>query len=188
MCPTKHGDGRFQVQTISYGLGTHLPRWVHGMQLENMSKNSTVNFQAESKKSGNDFEDMVLKDLSDRGFQNIRQNVFMPGTGCEVDFLADNKEYIEAKGGYSGDGKRPGAKRTDNVKKAVANAALIKIHYPNIYFVAYFSSKPKKGGSSDQMIQTALDGKLFDEVRYIYMNEKITEDDFLPFEELYGIE
>lgn len=184
MCPTKHGDGRFQTVTISYGSGTHLPSLGLGMPLENMSSELPVNFQAESKKSGDDFEDMVLKDLSDRGFVNIKQNVFIPGAGCEVDFLADNKEYVEAKGGYDGGKKRPGAKRTDNVKKAVASAALIKIHLPHIYFVAYFSSKPKKGGSSDQMIQTALDGKLFDEVRYIYMKDKVTEDDFLPFEEL----
>lgn len=169
---------------ISYGSETHLLDGVHGMQLKNMSDELAVNFQSESKKSGDDFEGMVLKDLSDRGFVNIKQNVFIPGTGCEVDFLADNKEYVEAKGGYDGGKKRPGAKRTDNVKKAIANAALIKIHHPDIYFVAYFSSKPKKGGSSDQMIKTALDGKLFDEVRYIYMKDKITEDDFLLFEEL----
>lgn len=170
--------------TISYGSGTHSPSLVHGTPLEDMLGELPVNFQSESKKSGNDFEDMVLKDLSDRGFINIKQNVFIPGAGCEVDFLADNKEYVEAKGGYDGGKKRPGAKRTDNVKKAIANAALIKIHHPDIYFVAYFSSRPKKGGSSDQMIQTALDGNLFNEVRYIYMKDKVTEDDFLPFEEL----
>ena len=144
-----------------------------------------ISFQSESKKSGDDFEDMVLKDLLDRGFKNIKQNVFMAGTGCEVDFLADGLEHIEAKGGYEGDKKRPGAKRTDNVKKAIANAALIKAHYPEVYFVAYFSSKPKKGGSSDQMIETALNSKLFNEVRYIEMESKMTEEDFVLFEEIY---
>jgi hypothetical protein len=141
-----------------------------------------VDFQSESKKSGDDFENRVLKDLSDRGFKNIKQNVFMAGSGCEVDFVADNQEYVEAKGGYVGEGKRPGAKRTDNVKKAVANASLIKVHYPDIYYVAYFSSKPKSGNSSYQMIETALQGGIIDEVRYIEMINQITEDDFLPLE------
>ena len=106
----------------------------------------------------------------------------MAGSGCEVDFVADNKEYVEAKGGYEGEGKRPGAKRTDNVKKAVANASLIKVHYPDIYYVAYFSSKPTKGNSSYQMIETALTGGIIDEVRYIGMTNQITIDDFLPLE------
>lgn len=141
-----------------------------------------IDFQSESKRSGDDFENMVLKDLSDRGFKNIKQNIFMYGSGCEVDFVADNKEYVEAKGGYDGDGKRPGAKRTDNVKKAVANAALIKVYYPDIYYVAYFSSRPVPSSSSDQMIKAAIKGKIIDEVRYIEMTDQITINDFLPLE------
>ena len=94
----------------------------------------------------------------------------MKGTGCEVDFLARNDVktwHVEAKGGKPGKNKRPGAKRTDNVKKAVANASLIKAIYPDVYFVVYFSSRPKLKTYSREMIDTARAAKLFDEVIYI---------------------
>ena len=126
------------------------------------------NFQAESSHSGYEFEDLVYEDLLSRGFTEIQQDVHMLGTGCEVDFIANSIEFVECKGGKRGNGKRPGAKRTDNVKKAIANAALIKVKYPNIYYVAYFSSHPKPGSYSEEMISTALDSGIVDEVRYIY--------------------
>lgn len=126
-----------------------------------------MNFQAESKKTGDEFEDLVLRDLYYRGFENIEKNVYIQDVGCEVDFLADEIEYVEAKGGIDLEGKRPGAKRTDNVKKAIANAALIKTKNPDIYYVVYFSSRPKPNSYSDQMINTALNYKIVNEVRYL---------------------
>ena len=106
-----------------------------------------------------------------RGYCDIQPNVYIEGAGCEIDFLAsehpwDKIEYVEAKGGLDGNGKRPGAKRTDNVKKAIANGSLIKALHPDIYYVVYFSSTPSAGYSSE-MIYTALKFKLIDEVRYI---------------------
>lgn len=132
------------------------------------------NFQSESKKSGDEFELIVLKDLKERGFSNIKTNVHMAGTGCEVDFLADEKEYVESKGGKDDLGKRPGAQRTDNVKKAIANGALIKAKYPNIYYVVYFSAKPITGSYSAEMIDTALCYGIINEVRYLkYENKEL---------------
>lgn len=139
-----------------------------------------MSFQSESKKSGDDFEDLVLKDLSDLGFINIEKNVFVPVAGVEIDFYADQRHYVEAKGGYEGERKRPGAKRTDSVKKAIANGALLKAVKPDAYYVVYFSSKPKPGGSSDQMITTALNHKIIDEVRYIEVESEPNYDDQLP--------
>ena len=136
------------------------------------------NFQSESKKSGDEFEELVYQDLVNRGFGTIDRNFYLVGTGCEVDFRANNPiryEYVEAKGGNPGEGKRPGAKRTDNVKKAVANGALMKtIH--DLYYVVYFSAKPEEGSYSDQMINTALKYKIIDEVRYIETIEKVEQD------------
>ena len=128
-----------------------------------------MNFQSESKRSGDEFEDAVLNDLKERNFFEIKKNIYMPGTGCEVDFVAygDRIEHIESKGGRDESGKRPGAQRTDNVKKAVANGALIKARYPDVYYVVYFSAKPITNSSSDEMIDTALCYKIIDEVRYI---------------------
>ena len=139
-----------------------------------------MSFQAESKKSGGDFEDKVFGELTTLGFIDIQKNVFIPGAGVEIDFLADGK-YIEAKGGYDGDKKRPGAKRTDSVKKAIANGALLKAVNPDAHYTVYFSSKPREGGSSDQMINTALRANLIDEVIYLVESEPKYEEDQLPF-------
>ena len=128
---------------------------------------SNSNFQSESKHSGDEFESRVYSDLLIRGHcaAGISKNVHMLGTGCELDFVSCG-EYIEAKGGKNGPKKRPGAKRTDNDKKAIANASLIKTKY-DIYYVVYFSSPPKSGSYSDEMLTTALEAGILDEVRYL---------------------
>lgn len=126
-------------------------------------------FQSESKRVGDEFEDKVYKDLVDRGFGPIDRNYVFDSAGCEVDFRAHSGtrfEYVEAKGGKPGEGKRPGAQRTDNVKKAIANGALIKT-YNDLYYVVYFSAQPEPGSYSDQMINTAIKHKIIDEVRYL---------------------
>jgi hypothetical protein len=127
------------------------------------------NFQSQSKKSGDAFEELVYADLVSRGFGPIDRNYCFTDAGCEVDFRAHSGvrfEYVEAKGGLSGEGKRPGAQRTDNVKKAIANGSLIKI-YNSLYYVVYFSAKPDPGSYSDKMINLALKHKIIDEVRYL---------------------
>ena len=139
-----------------------------------------MNFQAESKKSGDEFEEKVYSDLVARGFNIIQSSVHIPGTGCEVDFIADGLEYVEAKGGNEGEKKRPGAKRTDNVKKAIANAALIKTVLPDIYYVVYFSAEPNKDSYSDEMINTALNNNIINEVRYLIKSLDLFLE--LPFE------
>lgn len=137
--------------------------------LDPICTGSVMNFQSESKKSGDAFEDIVLADLIARGFSDIKKNVYMIGTGCEVDYLAmgDRCEYIECKGGLEGDKKRPGAKRTDNVKKAIANGSLIKTIYSEAYYVVYFSDTPEPNSYSDQMINQAIKHKIINEVRYL---------------------
>lgn len=129
------------------------------------------NFQSESKKSGDEFEAIVEADLHARGFAKIIKNFYIPLAGCEVDFLAETEdgqvEYVESKGGKSGEKKRPGAKRTDNVKKAIANGALIKARDPEITYIVYFSATPEPKSYSEEMIDTALAFKIIDEVRYL---------------------
>jgi hypothetical protein len=127
-----------------------------------------MNFQSESKKSGDEFESIVYADLVSRGFIEIDKNYVFNNIGCEVDFRAhgDMFEYVECKGGKDGENKRPGAKRTDNVKKAIANGALIKLSN-TLKYVVYFSAKPDPGSYSDKMINAALKNKIIDEVRYI---------------------
>lgn len=113
----------------------------------------------------------MLQDLKRMGIKRIKQNVVLKDVGVEVDFVhkdyVGNQVYIEAKGGESGTSKRPGAKRTDNVKKAIANGALIKAMYPEISFVVYFSDLPKHGSSSHKMIKNAIRAGYIDSVRYL---------------------
>lgn len=141
-----------------------------------------INFQSESKKSGDEFEGTVYQDLVSRGFTKITKNYYVPMTGCEVDFLAMMPdgyfEYVEAKGGNVGDKKRPGAKRTDNVKKSIANGSLIKARYSNIKYVVYFSATPEPESYSAEMIQTALTFNIIDEVRYLEPYKQLNFDEY----------
>lgn len=107
----------------------------------------------------------------------------MPETGCEVDFIAygERDEYVESKGGRDDGKKRPGAQRTDNVKKAIANGALIKLKYPEIYYVVYFSAKPIIGSYSDEMIKLALSNNIINEVRYLEYDEPSIDNQLLLF-------
>ena len=135
------------------------------------TKTKEANFQAESKKSGDEFEDKVLDIIKkETGVSLIERDYVVEGIGVEVDFFVKGKrinKYIECKGGNPGGAKRPGAERTDNVKKAIANGALLKAVAPDAYYIVYFSAKPKNGNSSHLMIQTALLAGYIDEVHYI---------------------
>jgi hypothetical protein len=129
-----------------------------------------MSFQAESKKSGDEFEEMVLQDLERFGHKDIERNIFLEDLGIEVDFAYQTRmgyTYVEAKGGQLGINKRPGAKRTDNVKKAIANGALIKSAYPDITYEVYFSDLPKYGSSSYKMINSAIKAGYVDSFKYL---------------------
>lgn len=129
-----------------------------------------MNFQAESKKSGDYFEDMVFEDLERSGYTDIQKHIILKDLGIEVDFAYDTNQgkfYVEAKGGETGAKKRPGAKRTDSVKKAIANGALIKAVYPEIKYIVYFSDLPKFGSSSHKMIKGAIRAGYVDAFRYL---------------------
>lgn len=129
-----------------------------------------INFQSESKRAGDEFEAKVHAVLWLNPHNSITKNYEVPDTGCEVDFLFEDdkgKVYIECKGGSRGIRKRPGAERTDNVKKAIANAALIKAAIPDAYYIVYFSAPPKLDSYSDKMIKLALKHKILDEVIYL---------------------
>ena len=142
------------------------------MSIDPFFESCFVHSNSQSKPSGDEFESMVLLDLNTRGYALNNTNFKLKKLGIEVDVVAtkdDSIEFIEAKGGRPGKGKRPGALRTDNVKKAVCNGALLKSMYDHRYII-YFSSKPKLGSSSDVMIQSALSAGFVDEVRYLEYN------------------
>lgn len=128
-------------------------------------------FQSESVLSGADFEDRVTIALHELEWFIADRNHVVPYTGAEVDMLCITPEfqsvYVECKGGKAGKGKRPGAQRTDSVKKAIANGALIKAVQPDARYVVYFSARPRSGSSSDIMLDNALKHGMIDEVHYL---------------------
>ena len=129
-----------------------------------------MNFQSESSVVGRDFEKLVEGDLFNKNYKIISTNTKISDIGINVDYIAESsgiKEYGEAKGGKFGGKKRPGAQRTDNVKKAICNGALLKFKYPQSKYVIYFSAPPKSGSSSEEMINTAIKAGFVDEVRYL---------------------
>ena len=128
------------------------------------------NFQSESKKSGNEFEQFVEQDLISKGGIIVGKDYHIKKIGIELDYIADfpnRTEFVEAKGGRSGGKKRPGAQRTDNVKKAICNGSLLKGYDPNCYYVIYFSAYPKSDSYSDFMLTSAMEFGYVDEVRYL---------------------
>ena len=134
-----------------------------------------TNFQSESKKSGDEFELIVEENLKSLGYEVTGTNVKLNDIGVNVDYIAERDgviEYGEAKGGNPGGKKRPGAQRTDNVKKAICNGALLKFKNPECKYVVYFSAPPKAGSSSEEMINTALEAGYVDEVRYLEYDEQ----------------
>ena len=52
------------------------------------------NFQSQSKKSGDAFEELVYADLVNRGFTNIDRNYCFEYAGCEVDFSCTLKNHF----------------------------------------------------------------------------------------------
>lgn len=132
-------------------------------------------FQSESSSSGKDFEDLVIRDLVSKGYTVISTNVRLEDVGIEVDYVAEKNgtiEYGEAKGGKPGGKKVPGARRTDNVKKALCNGALLKFKFPERKFVVYFSAPPKPGSASEIMLFTAFEAGYINEVRYLSYDDK----------------
>ena len=131
------------------------------------------NFQSESKKVGDDFESIVVDDLIsiyDLEADEVYTSVTLDQIGIELDYVVLTDEGVEcgeAKGGLPGPNKRPGAERTDNVKKAICNGALLQTLYPGVIYVVYFSAEPKPNSSSEAMINAALQGGFVSEVRYL---------------------
>ena len=132
-----------------------------------------TNFQAESKTSGDEFESIVADDLMsmyDLDSSEIFTSITLDQIGIELDYVVLTDQGIEcgeAKGGKPGIKKRPGAERTDNVKKAICNGALLQTFIPGITYVVYFSAEPKPNSSSEAMINAALSSGYVSEVRYL---------------------
>lgn len=84
-------------------------------------------FQAVGKQQGDWFEESSRRVLEDVGFSIDARRVLIADAGVEVDIIATNRQqisfYFTCKGSWRG--ARPGARRTDTFKKAVAEALML---------------------------------------------------------------
>ena len=129
----------------------------------------STDFNSSNTRKGREYELLVVEDLIDRGYTIIPINKRIRSIGCSVDYIAEKDgilEYGEAKGGLSAK-VNTGARRTDNVKKAIANGALLKARYPDTKYVVYFSTEPLENSASELMLNAAIEYNIINEVRYL---------------------
>lgn len=146
-----------------------------------MKRKKKKNFNSYCTRDGREFENrVILHEVEEFNSILISRDTLISNTGVEIDAvmevpLADKSgsysktltKYIQAKGGKPGAGKKPGAKRTDSVKKAIAEGTLLKQAMPDCWFTIYFSEEPANGSYSDMMIKTALAAGVVDEIKYL---------------------
>lgn len=139
------------------------------------------NFNSNCSKDGIEYEDVVIAyEVSSNDSKIVARDFPIPGCGVEIDFILDVpltskdgnhsktlRKYAQAKGGKPGKSRKPGARRTDSVKKAIADGFLLKATDPDLWYTVYFSEKPKEGSASEAMINSAVSSGLIDEVCYV---------------------
>ncbi len=88
------------------------------------------NFQADAVEQGKWFEDYCRRVLQAAGVRIAETHLDIPDAGVNVDFVAHNADdvafYFTCKGSYRG--RRPGARRTDTLKKAIAESYALHVH------------------------------------------------------------
>jgi hypothetical protein len=123
-----------------------------------------VRFQQEASLQGKTFETVVRHLLIAQGFAVAEDKVRLRQIGVEIDFAATSaggtEVWIEAKGtlGRASGDKRPGLERTDTLKKAICNAALVATlpESERRPFIVITTHPPIDGSSGGNMLRTAL--------------------------------
>lgn len=96
-----------------------------------------IDFQRAASEQGKQFMDDVVMALRYAGFEIIQREFPVPDVGITLDLHVRNAYdidfLVECKGSMRG--ARPGCKRTDTTKKALANAYLLRLsqiapHFP----------------------------------------------------------
>lgn len=116
-----------------------------------------MNFQANASRQGFYYESIIERMFEKEGLTFERG---VKEVGCEFDFVI-GKVYFEVKG--SNEGSRPGCLRTDTLKKAIANAALLKSVNPEACIILTTSHVPKSG-CGKEMLDIALKAGYFQQI------------------------
>ncbi len=115
-----------------------------------------TDFQASAGIQGRQFAEQCDQLLSHYGFE-LRGRELLRNVGVEIDRVAESPRgtlvWFEYKGSVQG--SRPGLLRTDTLKKAIANGALLAGEPDRHPYVVLTSHLPT-GGSGAAMLGTAL--------------------------------
>lgn len=113
--------------------------------------------QSASSRQGEAFEKTVEILLQIEGWQILERKWRHPVIDVEVDLVAKDADecewWIECKGSW--EGARKGLERTDTLKKAIANGALLSIQEDARPFMVVTSHMPRSG-AGDKWVDEAL--------------------------------
>jgi len=125
-------------------------------------------FQGASSRQGRQFADQCDELLRNYGYV-LADRLVLTDVGVEVDRVAiapsGRRVWFEYKGSVQG--SRPGLLRTDTLKKAIANGALLQVVDDRSPYVVVTSHVPE-AGSGLAMMRTALAAGYLDDVICLY--------------------
>lgn len=128
-------------------------------------------FQGSSSRQGRQFAEQCDELLRNYGFA-LHGPLVLTEVGVEVDRVATapsgGRIWFEYKGSIQG--ARPGLLRTDTLKKAIANGALLQAVDPRSPYLVLTSHVPTMG-SGAAMLQAALRAGYLDDVVCVYRPE-----------------
>lgn len=120
-----------------------------------------MTFQSDASRQGRTFELVVKNNLALAGWRIIRGPFTEPVSMVEIDIEAidptDQLWWIECKGSWLSASGRNGADRTDTVKKAIANAALLSLVPGRPPFMLVTSNMPDVGTRGRRWIDLAME-------------------------------
>lgn len=125
-------------------------------------------FQGASSRQGRQFADQCDELLHNYGFE-LAGRLLLADVGVEVDRVARSpggrRVWFEYKGSVQG--HRPGLLRTDTLKKAIANGALLQAVDERSPYIVLTSHLPE-GGAGLAMLRTAVAAGYLDDVICLY--------------------
>lgn len=128
----------------------------------------STSFQSQAGEQGRQFTEQCNTLLSGLGYQ-LHGALRLHDVGVEIDQYATSPHgthvWFEYKGSIQG--SRPGLRRTDTLKKAIANGALLAGVDDRAPYVVLTSHLPVDG-SGLAMLNTALRLRLVDDVICVY--------------------
>lgn len=127
-----------------------------------------TDFQGSASRQGRQLAEQCDELLRNYGF-SLSGRLLLMDVGVEIDRVAVSPRggtlWLEYKGSIQG--ARPGLLRTDTLKKAIANGALLQAVDPRHPYIVVTSHVPESGAGA-AMLRTALSAAYIDDVICLY--------------------